>query len=71
MKEVQIWNRIKNDQKCLIRMGSFFYSSDPDPGNVIPEEKQHCLGDEEAEKFLVSAGSLDFGHFEKVLKKRA
>jgi hypothetical protein len=48
-----------------------FYSSDPDPGDVIPEETQHCLGDEEAEKFLVSAGSLDFGHFEKVLKERA
>ncbi len=48
-----------------------FYSSDPDPGEVIPEETQHCLGDEEAEKFLVSAGSLDFGHFEKVLKERA
>ncbi len=48
-----------------------FYGSDPDPGEVIPEETQHCLGDEEAEKFLVSAGSLDFGHFEKVLKERA
>jgi hypothetical protein len=48
-----------------------FYSSDPDQGDVIPEETQRCLGDEEAEKFLVSAGSLDFGHFEKVLKERA
>ena len=48
-----------------------FFRSDPDPGDVIPEETQHCLGDEEAEKFLVSARSLDFGHFKKVLKERA
>ncbi len=70
MKEVQIWNRTKNYQKSWYGSGGF-YRSDPDPRDVIPEETQHCLGDEEAEKFLVSAGSLDFGYFEKVLKKRA